>query len=115
EQTRLAERLLICNVPSGLQIRERLERVCALQRAREGDVDAVVKKVRAEFERVRATLESYVVNQFVKISVAPGRRTRGRPPIRHAGDVDRRADQVVGRRGEAAARELKTRLVGDAR
>ena len=100
---RLAERLLELAVIAGQEVREIRERVDALQRAGEVDVQVVVEKFAADFERVVSAHGAEVVRQLIKVNVALGRRGGRRAEARHAGDVDGRPRLVDGGRGQTAA------------
>ena len=62
-----------------------------------------------------AALQRDVVGQLVGVEVTLLGRGRGRAEVGHAGDVDRRAPAVVGRRSQPAPRRLAADLVDQAR
>ena len=106
-----SERLLKAAVCARQKVRQRDERVDALKRARKQDVYAIIEKVCAKLYRVLAALGRDVVRKFVEINVARKRRKSRSAEARNACDVDRRADLIVYRRFEPAARILKARFV----
>ena len=67
---RRAERLLKAAVCARKEVFESRERIDALKRAWEENVDAVVKKVRARFYGVIAALGRDVVNDFIQVYAA---------------------------------------------
>src|SRR6185295_3492534 len=112
---RRAERLLERLIVAGEEGIHRCELVNAFEGSGEEDVDAVVEKVTAHFQRMRAALRRDVVDSFEYIDIASLRRECRNTQVCDSGDVDCRSDSVVDRRIETAVCVLKTRLVQRAR
>ena len=97
-------------VDAGQKIRQRREPVAAAEGAGIGDPIVVVDEIDAEPQRMAAALVREVVDDLVERVSSRRGIARARPERRDAGNAHRGTDEVDGRRGEIAGRELRARL-----